>query len=227
MTAASLLADQSSVLEQLAYASQTVSAVFQVAVIGVAVWAGWAAYKQSSAFALFELLKYAQNEPFRLARRSVIRDISPLAEDAWWDANLELEAIASDCCAHYDVIGRVLMFRPDQRLTRFLEPWGPSIIRTYGTLRPFVEHRRAGGGPDFRGYEWLYEEAMRRRSREQVRSAKSASKAGDSAVSAPTGPISSAPAQQPAVAASAASSEAAGLWTAIPPPTASTTTTVP
>jgi hypothetical protein len=152
-------------LEQIAYLSQAGSAVLQVIIIAVAVWAGWAAYRQASSFAVFELLKYAQGETFRLARREVIRKVDELKVDGWWDKSLELEASASDCCAHYDVLGRVLMFRPDSRLARFLEPWGPSIIRTFEALRPFVMHRRASGGPDFRGYEWLYAQAMLRRDR--------------------------------------------------------------
>lgn len=96
-------------LEVLYWLSQTVGVAIQLILVCVAVWAGVAAHRQISAIKLFELLKYIQNENFRKARRAVVHEIGPLKETAWWE-DRELENKASDCCAHYDILGNMLLF---------------------------------------------------------------------------------------------------------------------
>jgi hypothetical protein len=146
-------------MEQAYWLSQV---TIPLALIAVAIWAGMAAYKQVNTLKLFEFLKYAHGEDFRHARRVVIQQIEPIQDTMWWETDLTLEASASDCCAHYDVLGRVLMFGKEKKLARVLDPWGPSITRTYKILLPFMDVRRTTGGPDFGGYEWLYRRAALR-----------------------------------------------------------------
>ncbi|MDB5441207.1 MAG: hypothetical protein JWM33_3634 [Caulobacteraceae bacterium] len=149
-------------MEQAYWVSQMVGGALQLVLVAVAALAAWAAFQQVSTFKLFELLKYAQGEDFRQARRIVIRDLEPIKGTDWWN-DVVFEAGASDCCAHYDTLGRVLMFGRETRLARVLDPWGPSIIRTHEILLPFIELGRSTAGPDFRGYEWLYKKAIDRR----------------------------------------------------------------
>ena len=146
-------------MEQAYWLSQVAGATFQFILIAAAIAAGVIAYRQFSAFRLFELLKYTQGDVFRHARRAVIREIGPIKDTEWWKDE-RLEALASDCCAHYDILGRMLMFKGNGGVSGFfIENWADSIVRTYEILSQFIEQRRAKGGNDSKGYEWLYQRA--------------------------------------------------------------------
>jgi hypothetical protein len=128
-------------------------------ILGIA--AAFAAYSQVNTFRLFELLKYTQDPAFRAARRTVIREIAPVKDTEWWTNEL-LEREASSCAAHYDVLGRTLVYAGSRRLAAFfISQWADSILRTYVTLNNFLANRREAGGNDYSGYEWLYQRARK------------------------------------------------------------------
>ena len=150
-------------MEQAYWISQVAGATLQLVLITAAISAGVVAYRQFNTFRLFELLKYTQGETFRCARRAVIREIAPIKDTKWWQDD-RLEGLASDCCAHYDILGRILMFNRTGGVSGFfITHWADSIVRTYGILSQFIELRRAAGGNDYRGYEWLYNRARKGR----------------------------------------------------------------
>jgi len=152
-------------LEVAYWISQIAAAIAQCLLILITVWAGFVAYSQATAFKLFELLKYAQDENFRESRRVVIREIGPKKGTDWW-RDERLENMASNCCAHYDVLGRVLLISGKRSMGRFFATnWADSIIRTYEILDNFMETRRSSGGNDYRGYIWLYKTAKKSRER--------------------------------------------------------------
>ena len=147
-------------LEQINLVAQIASSIIQVVLLGVAVWAGIAAYRQLGSFKLFELLKFTQDETFRAARRCVIQEIGPKATTDWW-TDKQLEVQASTCCGSYDVLAKTLQFEAPTRVTKFFtEHWAASIVRTYSILEPFIMQRRNAGGLDYSGYEWLYRKAL-------------------------------------------------------------------
>lgn len=141
-------------LEPLSWASQVALVLLTVAVV-------FAALHQASALKLFEILKFIQDENFRKARRTVIVNIWPVAGADWWE-DKSLEADASTCCAHYDIVGNILQFSGSARLTNhFVKHWSDSIVRTYEILERFIERRKADGGNPYASYRWLYERARR------------------------------------------------------------------
>jgi hypothetical protein len=143
-------------LEQLYWASQI--GLFVVAIIAAA-----AAFRQIGALKLFELVKFLQDENFRCARRDMIRKISQKKDTDWWNDPI-LEASASSCAGHYDIVGRLLRFRPDWGLKRlFIKGWAESIVRTYEILEPFIQKRGAAGGNEYEAFQWLYRQAKKYR----------------------------------------------------------------
>jgi hypothetical protein len=133
----------------------------QVALVLLAIVAAFAALHQASAFKLFELLKFIQEEGFRNARRRVIVEIGSKRNEPWWD-DAPLEAAASTCCAHYDIVGNMLIFSGSRQLTRhFIKHWSDSIVRTYEVLHGFIERRSAAGGNPYSSYRWLYLRALK------------------------------------------------------------------
>lgn len=134
--------------------------VSQVALVLLAVVAAFAALHQASAFKLFELLKFIQEERFRTARRAVITQIGPKRDQAWWE-DVALEAEASTCCAHNDIVGNMLKFSGGPLTEHFARHWSDSIVRTYEILHGFIERRRAEGGNPYASYTWLYLRALK------------------------------------------------------------------
>lgn len=143
-------------LEAASWASQVILVLLTVVAV-------FAARHQISTFKLFELLKFIQEEKFRIARRRVILDIGPKRSQNWWE-DRTLEADASTCCAQYDIVGNILIFGGSSRLTRhFVKHWSDSIIRTYEILQEFIERRAASGGNSYSSYQWLYRRALKHR----------------------------------------------------------------
>ncbi len=133
----------------------------QILLVVVAIVAAFAAFHQVSAFKLFELTKFLQEPNFRDARRIVLTKIINLKATPWWDDS-ELEAAASTCCGHYDIVGTILQYSGGGRLTRhFARHWGKSIIATFDVLHEFLERRRSEGGNEYRSLDWLYQKALK------------------------------------------------------------------
>jgi hypothetical protein len=133
----------------------------QLVLVAVAVVAAFAAFRQVNAFKLFELTKFLQEPRFQDARRTVLTEIKQKEGTAWWEEP-RLEAAASICCGHYDIVGTILQYGGRGRLTRhFARHWGKSIILTYDILHGFLERRRATGGNEYRCYDWLYQRSLR------------------------------------------------------------------
>lgn len=149
--------------EWLYWISQTLGSFFQFLLVVAAIVGGTIAYRQVEALKLFELSKFLQDERFREARRIVIREIGAKQDTKWWD-DPRLEAAASTCAGHYDVLGNLLEFRASNRLKKFfIRGWGESIVRTYQILSKFISQRRASGGNEYWAYERLYNQAKKRR----------------------------------------------------------------
>ena len=94
------------ILQICYYLSQIILAI-------VAICAAFVAYAQLRSSKLFEMLKYLESSDIRKARRIVLRKIYFLKDQDWW-ANSEdkerLESAASDVCASYDILGRMIEF---------------------------------------------------------------------------------------------------------------------
>ncbi len=130
-----------------------------VGLLRVAVAAAIGAYAQVNAIKLFELVKYLQDERFRSARRVVVQDIARRAGTEWW-SDATLEAAASACAGHYDVVASLVRFSCGRRLRQFIiRRWSESIVRVHTVLEPFMAHRKASGGNDYCDFEWLYQKA--------------------------------------------------------------------
>jgi hypothetical protein len=119
----------------------------------VAIIAAFAAFRQVKAFKLFELLKYIESPDLRRSRRIVLREIDKRRDENWWDdSNLEvrerLEGAASDVCASYDILGKLIELDRLSRLSRrgygsfYLRYWARSIVQTHEALKGFLVHRR-------------------------------------------------------------------------------------
>jgi len=137
----------------------------EIGILMVAAVAAIVAYKQVNAFKLFEFVKYLQDEGFRNSRRVVIREIWEKRNTEWWK-DPRLEAAASTCAGHYDVVGNLLRFAAKGSLRSFvIRSWSESIIRIHSVLSAFMDQRRKSGGSDYRDFDWLYERARRYKKR--------------------------------------------------------------
>lgn len=146
-------------LEQAYYLAQIVAAGVQTALLGFAIVAAVISWRQYTATTFFEVTRYTMSEGFRLARRTVIKDIEMKGLEPGWWANSKLNDAASDCASHYDMIGRAVRRRGDRNA--FIESWGQSVVRTYETLLPFMEERWGPNSPALDGYRYLYEQSVK------------------------------------------------------------------
>ena len=138
---------------------EALSVLVAFGVLLVAIVAAVVAYKQVNAFKLFELVKYLQDEGFRASRRVVIREIWEKRATEWWK-DPKLEAAASTCAGHYDVVGNLLRYAARGSLRRFvIRSWSESVVRIHTILAEFMAQRRKSGGNDYRDFDWLYKKA--------------------------------------------------------------------
>jgi hypothetical protein len=130
-------------LENLSWASQVV-------LIFVATFATVAAFVQVRTTKLFELLKYLESPELRRSRRIVFREIYPRKHEKWWDDVKDgerLEAAASDVCASYDILGKIIEYDKFERLWPsygrfFTHYWARSIVDNHDALESFLRYRR-------------------------------------------------------------------------------------
>jgi hypothetical protein len=126
--------------------------ISQIGLALVALFAAVAAFAQVRTIRLFELLKYLESSEIRKARRVVFREIYPRKDQDWWldkENGERWESAASDVCASYDILGRIIQFdRLDRILPRggygtfFKRHWSRSIVDNYDALEHFLEYRR-------------------------------------------------------------------------------------
>jgi hypothetical protein len=146
-------------LQNLYYVSQIVAGFGQCILMLAAIGAAMIAYNQFFTSRLFEILRFTQDEKFRDSRRIVIQQISTSIGQQWWDDKF-LEIAASTCCANYDILGHVLQFSNNRRVSNFFaDRWSDSIVRTYVALETFMDGRAERGGIHYPGYRWLYAQA--------------------------------------------------------------------
>ena len=133
-------------LEKLSWASQFVLMV-------VALAAAVAAFMQLRTFKLLEMLRFLELKETRESRRIVIREIAKLKGKNWWEGESDdakrLEAAASDVCASYDILARMIEFDLLERIfpkwgygAFFCRYWAKSIVLTHEALGEFLRNRR-------------------------------------------------------------------------------------
>lgn len=133
----------------------------EIGLLIVAVVAAIGAYAQVNAVKLFEMVKYLQEERFRQARRVVVQQIARSKDSEWW-RDPDLEAAASACIGHYDVVASLVRFSCGRALRKFIiKRWAESIVRVHNVLAPFMQHRKAAGGADYGDFDWLFRQAHR------------------------------------------------------------------
>ena len=110
-----------------------------------------------------KLIEYLQSEKIRSARYASakidIKDLENLSE--------EDKFMLSTACSSYDLAGIYAKNGyVDEKL--IIDSWGPSIIRTYEMLSPYIKARRAGysesypsGSVFWDDFEWLYTQALK------------------------------------------------------------------
>lgn len=133
----------------------------EIGLLLVAVVAAIGAYAQVNAIKLFEMVKYLQDERFRNARRIVVQEIARREGSEWW-RDPELEAAASACSGHYDVVASLVKFSCGGALRKFIiKRWAESIVRVHTVLAPFLQQRKESGGADYADFHWLYRQAKK------------------------------------------------------------------
>jgi hypothetical protein len=119
-------------------------------------------------FKRFELLKFLELRDTRAARRVVMREIAERT-DAWWERkDLDgdrLEAAASDVCASYDILARMIERRKwicgKRHEAFFRRHWARSIVRTNDALSKFLAHRRVEAPDAYDAFSRLANAARR------------------------------------------------------------------
>jgi hypothetical protein len=147
--------------------SNTIAALAAIA----AFCAALAAYAQIRTLKLLEMLKFIESRDVRAARRRVIREISNKT-DKWWDADDELEAAATDVCAAYDILGRLIEADWVERLSLkgysdFFQHWDYSISVTHDALLPFLNERRKDHSDRYSAFSRLAKAARSRLEQKQ------------------------------------------------------------
>ena len=130
-------------LERAFWASGVVLAV-------VAVFAALAAVWQVRTTKLFELLKYLESLELRKSRRIVFEEIRPRKHEKWWDDEKDgsrLKAAASDVCASYDILGKLIEYDKLERICPsygrfFIKNWARPILDNHEALETFLRYRR-------------------------------------------------------------------------------------
>lgn len=114
---------------------------------------------------ILALVNFLQDKPVRDARTTVIETLAEIPMSVWIK-NEKYKEDASTVCSTYEVaavIIRLGLVPPEP----FVDDWGPSIIKCYEKLKPFIqemqkpENAGAGYWDDF---ESLYNQAKRRHS---------------------------------------------------------------
>lgn len=153
----------SSWLFQMQAVAEIIATAAQILLIIVAIWAGFAAYRQIGTFKLFELLKHLEEPSVREARWIVFNEIAHLKPDEEWWADERLSKAAALVSATYDHLGAVIRFdRMDPVGRLYVERWGGSLVRTHQVLDPFLRHRRNSDPTAYIDFTWLYERSMRK-----------------------------------------------------------------
>jgi hypothetical protein len=126
--------------------------ISQIVLAIVAIGAAVAAFVQIRTYKLFELLKYLESPEIRSARRTVIREIYLRRNEDWWTSPKDgerLERAASDVCASYDILGRMIEFDRLERVypsggyaNFFRRHWARSIVDNHDALDRFLTYRR-------------------------------------------------------------------------------------
>jgi hypothetical protein len=123
--------------------------ISQITLMVLALGTAIVAFRQLQTYKLFELLKILESPEFRAARRVVLCEIYERKESAWWNDPNEGERLsnfASDVCAGYDILGRMIEYDSVGRIPRygrfFRRHWARSIITNHDALKGYLEHRR-------------------------------------------------------------------------------------
>jgi hypothetical protein len=129
-------------LESVFWASQAILAV-------IALFAALVAFSQVRTTKLFEILKYLESPELRKSRRKVFKEIYPRRREPWWndDKDGNLESAASDVCASYDILGKIIEFDRVERILPsygrfFTRHWARSILDNHDALENFLAYRR-------------------------------------------------------------------------------------
>jgi hypothetical protein len=141
----------------------------QVILMFIAAGAAVAAFLQIRTFKLFELLKYLESSELRRARRVVIRELDEKRNESWWEDPKDgerFENSASDVCASYDILGRMIEFDKFESIfpkggygSFFRRHWARSIVQTHEVLKGFLRHRRQKAPGAYAAFTRLAEDA--------------------------------------------------------------------
>jgi hypothetical protein len=144
--------------------------ISQVVLAVIATIAAFAAFVQIRTFKLFEMLKYMESLQLRNSRRIVLREIYKRRGEEWWNDPADgdrLESAASDVCASYDVLGRMIEFDSLERVfpiggygAFFRKFWARSIVQNHEALKVFLTHRRTSHPDAYSAFTRLAEEAL-------------------------------------------------------------------
>jgi hypothetical protein len=139
--------------------------ISQIILMIVASIAAIAAFLQLRTFKLFELLKFLESQELRKSRRVVIQEMRGRPINEWMndvENGKRLEQCASDVCASYDILGRMIEFDgtewifPQKGYGSFYQRhWARSIIITHDILGDFLEYRRAVHPEAYQAYSRL------------------------------------------------------------------------
>lgn len=136
--------------------------VSQIVLASIALIAAFFAFAQLRTFKFFEILRFVEQPHFRRARRFVIRNLGQRIGERWWvdgDDAEQCEEAATEVCARYDVVARVIEFdRFDRYYGKFFQRhWARSIFLTHHILKDFIEYRRKDYPEQFKAYSRLAE----------------------------------------------------------------------
>jgi hypothetical protein len=114
-------------------------------------------------YKLFEMLKYLESQDIRHSRRTVLRNIYPRKQEEWWIDNEDLESAASDVCASYDILGRMIEADPSGAYRKFFaHHWARSIVDNHDALEGFLRFRRQRVSDAYSAFTRLAEDARHR-----------------------------------------------------------------
>jgi hypothetical protein len=113
-------------------------------------------------YKLFEMLKYLESQDIRHSRRIVFRDIYPRKQEEWW-TNDVLESAASDVCASYDILGRMIEADSSGEYRKFFaRHWARSILDNHDALEGFLRFRRQRVSDAYSAFTRLADDARHR-----------------------------------------------------------------
>lgn len=144
---------------------------YEISQIGMAVvilGSAIGAYKQIRSYKLLELLKYLEADDAKKYRRIVLTILSE--QPRWWQDDPQVEAAASEVCAHFDVLAAMIEFDHCDRWLPghgygnfFRREWGHHIVNSHETLKDYIDdYRTRYHDPTrFRPFERLAERVIR------------------------------------------------------------------